>query len=277
MYPCAMDLSGSVFEKNAEVKLKRIWRADCDCKDFVVYQGTLYCLTSRNTIFVPSEGEEYEFYGEVYRMFVYEHYIYLVFRCSRVFVFDVVGREVVCKITGRGSRIIKAVVDGSMLYMLCEQGKMHMMSIKDMKCVEDESYGDMSTVRNIIVNFTVYESMILCVTARGEILSNGRAVLKVIEGIEGMALCGECLYVVSGSGRLLRYDVNQWRLVQRIDGAKAEVVGDDFMVIGDAIADLRMMRIIRMPVGIRRVIRTGGEIYMQTQSEIGVWEVIKGS
>ncbi|KAM0671947.1 hypothetical protein CWI42_040920 [Ordospora colligata] len=272
-----MNLSGSVFEENVEMKLKSICNADCDCKDFIVYQGTLYCLTSRNTIFVPSEREEYEFYGEMYRMFAYEHYIYLVFRCSRVFVFDVVCREVVCKMSGRGSRVVKAVVDGSMLYMLCEQGKMHMMSIKDMKCVEDERYDDMSTNRNIIVNFTVYESMILCATASGEILSDGRAVIKVIDGIDGMTLCGEYLYVASGSGRLLKYDVNKWRLVQRIDGAKVDVVGDDFMVIGDAIADLRMMRMIRMPVSIRRMIRTGGEIYMQTQSEIGVWEVIKGS
>ncbi|KAH9411649.1 hypothetical protein HK407_04g07560 [Ordospora pajunii] len=270
-----MDSSDGIFEENAEVRLKRVWNADLDCRDFVVYEGTVYCLTNRNSIFVPCEGNEYEFYGEVLRMFACEHYIYLVFRCSKVFVFDVVCREVVCKMAEGCSRVSKAIVDGSVMYMLCEQGKMYRMSLRDMKSVELQS--NISTSRSDIVDFTVHESVMLYATASGEILCDGRTVLRVIGGVDGMTLCGECLYIVSGSGCLLKYDVNEWRFVQKIDSVRVDVIGDDFMVIGDAVADLLMRRMMRVPVGTRRMIRAGGEIYMQTQSEIGVWEVIKGS
>lgn len=239
-----------------------------DCKEFLVHNNKMFCLTSRNTLAVPSEDEEYEFYGDIVRMTIHGHHIYLIFASSRILAFDVVSREVTANFSGINSRIKMVKVVKSGMYFLCDDGSIYKSLFEDLRHVKQ----DLEVLRrrnHIVLTFGVDEDAIFLATSIGDIYRNSVLVLRIFGTVKLMVPCNRHLYILTAEDLLIKYDLEESKVIFRLEMGKTSVIGDSCMMFDSTILDLLDEVYTRVPRDVRSIFRMDEILHIQTLS--GIW------
>ncbi|AFN82811.1 hypothetical protein EROM_040430 [Encephalitozoon romaleae SJ-2008] len=245
----------------------RLLQGGMDCKEFVVYNDNVFCLTGRNTLIALSSGEEYEFYGDILSMGIHEHYIYLVFNTSKVIVFDAICREVVVNFREMDGCIKKAMISSSGIYLLGFDGYLYRSTFEDIRYAKDTSvYGTKG--ESIIQDFWVRDDSIFYVTHYGHICKDSDVILKVFDTVTLIVPHKEYLYIVTEGNLLLKYDVVRSSILFKENIGNSKVIGDGVIGCNGMAIDLYKEIFMKVPKDTRWVRRHDKIIYISTISGI---------
>lgn len=240
-----------------------------DCNKFLLYKDIVFCLSRRNTLVVPSEDEEYEFYGSIVTMAIYGHHIYLIFESSKILVFDVLSREVVSSFPGHIWMIKKVKVCGMWMYFLCDDGCLYKSSFENLRYIKQDVGMRGSGDDPRISDFGVSSDTMFFSTDGGTVYRDSRVVLKTFDRIDLLVPCGRYLYVLTGKGLLIKYDSVSLRTVFVFRMGRASVVGETHVICNGVVVDLFRETYTRVPKDTRGVVRRNEDLYIQTLS--GIW------
>ncbi|AFM98091.1 hypothetical protein EHEL_040400 [Encephalitozoon hellem ATCC 50504] len=260
-------MEGKLFADAPDIPLKLI-QGVVDCKEFVVYDGNVFCLTGRNTLIALSSGEEYKFYGDVLKMGVHGHYIYLVFRTSKIIVFDVIRREVVINFQGIEGCIKKAVVNSSGMHFLSSDGCLYRSTFEDVRYMKDSAMHAVGGRNPTIQNFWVHGDSVFYTTCYGHVYKDSEMVLKVFDTVKLIVPNREYLYVVTEGNMLLKYDAIKWRVLFRENIEGLNVIGNGVIGWNGIAIDLLKEVRMRVPKDTRWIERYGKTMYISTLAGI---------
>lgn len=256
------------FVEAADANLELIHTVS-ECRDFLLHDGTVFYLTTRNTLVVPSEDEEYEFYGSILKIALHGHNIYLVFECSKILVFDALSREVATSLSGDLGGISKVFVASSGIYVVCCDGYLYKSAFENLRYVRQEMVPEAE--RHRISSVGADAGSIFSGTRAGAIYRDLKLLTKTFDRVELMVPNREHLYVVTAKGVLIRYNLREGRIALRIELGKVRVVGDSYILHDGVMIDLLRSVWMKVPRDTQNVVRTHGGLYIQTLS--GIWGI----
>lgn len=241
-----------------------------DCKEFLLHNGVVFYLSNRNTLVVPSENEEYEFYGNVVKIGIYGQYIYLIFECSKIIVFDALEREVVTNFSGGQNKINRVRIVDSKIHFLCDDGCLYKSSFENLRYFKHEFHSNGSKPMNhVIMNFGIDDESVFFATNMGAIHRNSELILKVFDTVELMASWKGHLYVLTSKGLLVKYDLMKSRIIFRLNMGKVSVIGESVIVLEGIAIDLLNETWTKIPKDIQSIVKEKEGLYIQTLS--GIW------
>lgn len=245
----------------------RLVQGVMDCKEFVVYGDNVFCLTGKNTLVALSSGEEYEFYGDIQRIGIHEHYIYLVFNTSKIIVFDVICREVVVNFREMDGCIKKAMINNSGIYLLGFDGYLYRSTFEDIRYVKDTSvHGTKGEL--MIQDFWVGDDSIFYFTHYGHVYKDSETILKVFDTVRLIVPHKEYLYIVTEGSLLLKYDIAKSSILFKENIGNAKVIGDGVIGCNGMAIDLYKEIFMKVPKDTRWVGHYGKTVYISTMSGI---------
>ncbi|CAD25234.1 hypothetical protein [Encephalitozoon cuniculi GB-M1] len=238
------------------------------CKEFVVHDGNVFCLTSRNTLVALPSHEEYEFYEDILGMGIHEHYIYLVFMTSKIIVFDAICREVVVNFPGMGECIRKVVVSSNGMYLLSENGFLYKSGFGNIKYVKQAVACETEDRRSAIQDFWVDGDSVFYATHIGHVYRDSRMILKAFDAVRMLVPHSEHLYIVTGRNLLLKYNTRRLRVLFKADVGSSRVIRDHLVACDGTAIDLSREVFMKIPKDARCIVRAGKTLYVLTPSGV---------
>ncbi|ADM11331.1 uncharacterized protein Eint_040410 [Encephalitozoon intestinalis ATCC 50506] len=246
----------------------RLIRGISDCKEFVVYDGNVFCLTNRSTLIALSSGEEYTFYGDILKMGIYEHYIYLVFKTSKIIVFDAISREVVVNLPEMRRGVKKVIMGRTRMHFLGGDGVLYGSAFEDIKYFKNQSICREKDGYSIIQDFWVSGDSIFHATPLGHVYKDSSLVLKVFDTVKLLVPREGYLYIVTSGDLLLKYDTCRAKILFKKDIGSSRVVGDNLIAFGGMVTDLFGEVSVEVPRDASWVVRGEKSLYVLTPSGV---------
>lgn len=254
-----------IFTEAPESKLEVLLNAP-NCKDYA-YDGVRRILLLENDIFkIFPEEEEYELYESVCTIQLINNYVYVIFKSSKILVFDTISHEIVKIYEGIYKQVKQVCFTKGKFYILTDMGEIYHTRHEELQWIRNDLLDENNS--QIRVTCLFVSDVILATDFIGNIYANGKKVFKVFECVEMLAEVDGLCFILTQSGILIGFEWKNLLVRFKIQLTDVSYTNQGYILAEGKFYDVRRQTVRAIPRDARNMLMHDGYLVFLTSSAL---------